>query len=489
MKARNMKRRRHAKMIRGAFIGLIILLIITAVVFTAFWIKGLVGKAHADDIPIPVNVVIDGLDCSELSSQEAAQKLNEKHPWSMTVKYKEETYPLDNQLQSAIADTVDKAYAEADAARANAFLKRSLKEKLFQKEEDIVVEPIVLSYDIEFPDISSYASTMADTLSSKWGTPATHCDITEYDEEKDSFSFSEGHDGLSIDAEKLVQDINAAMSAGNYGAVITALDQVVSPGITPSDFKIIGDYTTHTTANSDRNTNVRLAAEAVNGTIVKPGETFSFNEAVGPRTEEKGYKKAPAYADGQTVQEYGGGVCQISSTLYNAVIAAGLRTDERTGHTFEPSYVTPGQDATVSYAKPDFEFTNTSEASIGILARYADRVATVQIFGIPVLEEGITRHLESEKTGESEPPEAVFTEDPFLPFGAEVIDSKGSSGSAWKTYIVTEKDGKEIDREYLHQTHYKGHTPTGRRNTQFPWNVTLPQGDAAQAQQQAAPQQ
>ena len=121
--------------------------------------------------------------------------------------------------------------------------------------------------------------------------------------------------------------------------------------------------------------------------VIKPGHEFSFNETVGQRTEAKGYKGAAAYNNGEVVQEIGGGVCQVSTTLYNAVFKAGLKISYRRSHTFEPNYVTPGQDAAISWEQPDFRFVNTSSAPIGIRASYADRKATVSIYGLPVLEE------------------------------------------------------------------------------------------------------
>ena len=149
----------------------------------------------------------------------------------------------------------------------------------------------------------------------------------------------------------------------------------------------------------------------MNGTIVQPGEEFSFNKVVGQRTAEKGYQAAAAYSSGEVVQEIGGGVCQISSTMYRVVFKAGMEITYRRSHTFEPNYVTPGQDAAISWEQPDFKFyTNRSKGPICIRASYADQKATVSIYGIPVLEDGITWDLYSEKTGEVDPPEPTYIE-------------------------------------------------------------------------------
>ena len=101
-------------------------------------------------------------------------------------------------------------------------------------------------------------------------------------------------------------------------------------------------------------------------------------KVVGERTEAKGYQAAAAYSNGEVVQEIGGGVCQVSTTLYNAVIRSGLKTTVRRSHTYEPSYVTPGQDATVSYGGPDYKFINNSNTAIGIRASYSNQVCTRQ---------------------------------------------------------------------------------------------------------------
>ena len=177
---------------------------------------------------------------------------------------------------------------------------------------------------------------------------------------------------FAIDQDKLASDISQALNDKKFDATITATGSTVAPEISASSakekYKTISTFTTKTTANKARNTNIRLASEALNGTVVHPGEEFSFNAAVGQRTEAKGYQGAAAYNNGEVVQEIGGGVCQVSTTLYNAVYRSGLGEESitfRRSHTFEPNYITPGQDATVSWEQPDFRFKNTSSTSIG----------------------------------------------------------------------------------------------------------------------------
>ena len=142
--------------------------------------------------------------------------------------------------------------------------------------------------------------------------------IQSFDKESGKFVFAGEEAGFAIDQEKLAQDIQAALDQRRFDAEIEATGSEVQPEITEASakdlYKTISTFTTTTTANSNRNTNVRLAAEAINGTVIPPGGEFSFNETVGQRTEAKGYKSAAAYSGGEVVQETGGGVCQVSST-------------------------------------------------------------------------------------------------------------------------------------------------------------------------------
>lgn len=140
--------------------------------------------------------------------------------------------------------------------------------------------------------------------------------------------------------------------------------------------------TNYSTSATDRTTNLRLAAEKINGTVVMPGETFSYNKVVGARTIAAGYKEAPIYVQGKVVNGLGGGICQITSTLYNAAVYANLEIVERSNHQFVPSYVTASRDATVVYGAIDFKFKNNRDYPIKLVCSVSGGVASFQIFGL-----------------------------------------------------------------------------------------------------------
>ena len=140
--------------------------------------------------------------------------------------------------------------------------------------------------------------------------------------------------------------------------------------------------TNYSAQNVNRTTNLRLAANKINGTVVMPGEEFSYNKVVGERTIAAGYKEAPIYVSGRVEDGLGGGICQITTTLYNAVVYANLEITERTNHQFVPSYSKAGRDATVVYGSIDFRFKNTRNYPVKILCTVSGGVAKCEIYGL-----------------------------------------------------------------------------------------------------------
>ncbi len=145
--------------------------------------------------------------------------------------------------------------------------------------------------------------------------------------------------------------------------------------------EVVGQYQTWVSGSSDRHQNIALAARGVNNVLLWPGESFSFNDTVGPRTPERGYLPAPIFLLGAQVMDYGGGVCQVASTVYNAALNAGLRIDERHAHTRPVHYVPEGHDATVAYPYLDLRFSNTREGPLIVKSGLSGGRLWVKIMG------------------------------------------------------------------------------------------------------------
>ena len=162
---------------------------------------------------------------------------------------------------------------------------------------------------------------------------------------------------------------------------------------------------------SARRSNVKLSAAAINGYVMNPGDVFSYNGVVGQRTAANGYQPAPAYVQGETVDEIGGGICQTSSTLYLACLRSNLAITERYAHRYIPSYISAGMDATVSWGGPDYKFTNDTDYPIKIVTSYENNYVTVQIWGTNLT--GVTARITNEYLS-STPYETIYEEDPTL---------------------------------------------------------------------------
>lgn len=214
--------------------------------------------------------------------------------------------------------------------------------------------------------------------------------------------------------------------------------------------------TRYDVSDVNRTTNLRIACQKINGKVVLPGETFSYNQALGPRTAAAGYKNAKVYEAGQVVDGIGGGICQISSTLYNAILMANLETVERRNHQFVTSYLPAGRDATVVYGMTDFKFKNTRQYPVRIAASEKNGIATVSIYGIK--EENEYTFSFSTKTVASIPYTVKYIEDASLDEGTEKVKQKGANGIKTETYITKMLNGKVISTTLLSKDTYDAMT-------------------------------
>lgn len=283
--------------------------------------------------------------------------------------------------------------------------------------------------------------------------------LDAFDVGQRTFTFTDAADGYTIDRAKLAEDILAALDAGAYDRVITVKGSVVKPALTRKDleglFGRISSFTTETTKDKDRNTNIELSAAALNGRVVMPGESLSFNSCTGRRSGDKGYREAGAIAGGVLVDDTGGGVCQTSSTLFNAVIRADLTIVERHAHSWPSTYVKKGEDATVNYPSLDFVFKNEGRFPVFVVAWYENRKVTVEIYG-EMPQDGTTIDLESKVVREIKPDNAIlYTLDPSLPKGTRQKGTEKRTGYVVDTFkVYKDASGAEVRRDKLWTTTY-----------------------------------
>lgn len=224
---------------------------------------------------------------------------------------------------------------------------------------------------------------------------------------------------------------------------------------------VLGEYTTtYRTSTANRASNVETAARALNGVIVQPGAVFSFNEIVGPRDASRGFKIAPVISGGQLKPGMGGGICQVSTTLYNAVLLANMGIVMRSHHSLPIHYAPLGQDATVSYGALDFRFRNTSPAPVLLETQAGNRRLSVRILGqgpapkVTILRVGLG----------SFGPRVTTIKDPTLPVGMIKVEKKGAPGRT-VTVIRVVGDGPDAVREEISHDRYIGEAKVVRVGT------------------------
>ena len=210
--------------------------------------------------------------------------------------------------------------------------------------------------------------------------------------------------------------------------------------------------TRYQASNANRTTNLKLAVQKINGTVLLPGQEFSYNKTLGERTIAAGYKEAAVFSNGQVVNGLGGGICQISSTLYDAVVKANLQVTVRRNHQFVTSYLPAGQDATVVYGSQDFKFVNSRSYPIRLQASVSGGVATISVWGLKEdVEYDIT--IETKKVA-TIAYTTQYIQDPSLPAGKEVVQQAGSNGRKVEAYKVMRLNGQVVSTTLLSKDTY-----------------------------------
>ena len=269
--------------------------------------------------------------------------------------------------------------------------------------------------------------------------------------------------GVKLDAERFKEEINKTLLNLDDEKYILNIPVItVDPKVTTqnilTELAVNGELGRYSTSleNKEENTiyNIRLASEVINGILVKPQEIFSFNKYVGPAEKADGYKEGTIIANGVFVNGYGGGICQVSSTLYNAVLLANLPIVERYNHSVygeATKYVPLGQDAAIFYGFKDLKFKNNSDHVIVIFSKVFRDTIQVSIFGGNENKAEVEIISKDKRVIEYQ---VIREKNSKLKAGQEVVVQEGVPGYQIKTYRIVRKDGEE-KIEFLAEDTYK----------------------------------
>ena len=304
-------------------------------------------------------------------------------------------------------------------------------------------------------DESMLRETLKGTLE-KFSNPST--DATFQITKENTMTIKSEHAGLIIDSEALIMKIKGI----NIYKLVPELkvefkEQIpLITAVQLEDQKITGLLASYTTqfvpTQTARSENVRIAAKALDMAIIKPGDTLSFNQIVGERTIEGGYKDAFIIVNGEFVPGLAGGICQVSSTLYNTGLYANLSVTQRSNHDLAITYVPLGQDATVAYPDLDLKFNNNSGGYLLVRTKTSSNTITIELYGKvkPGQEVIITNTTES-----IIPPKEQRLVDETLAPGVSILKQQGQPGSIVKSVRIVKVNGKVVSSEPLKQSVYK----------------------------------
>lgn len=257
-------------------------------------------------------------------------------------------------------------------------------------------------------------------------------------------------DGIKVDSGKAYDDIIKACNSDDKRLVMLSM-MTAKPKLTTDDAskmgikeKVSSFTTTYNPGQASRVHNIRTLAGELDGIILAPGEEFSFNGAIGPRTAAKGYREAPAIVNGRLVPSLGGGVCQVATTLFNTIFFGGFEVVERHNHSFFISHYPTGRDATVSYGGPDLKFKNSYPTHLLIKTEATSSSITITFYSTS---QGFEVKYTTAGPSNFKPAGVIREDDPTLPVGTEKVFEEGYSGSEVTVNRTIYKDGKKVKED------------------------------------------
>ncbi|MDD5798160.1 MAG: VanW family protein [Clostridiaceae bacterium] len=303
--------------------------------------------------------------------------------------------------------------------------------------------------------------TYVENNCTKYDKKAQNASLTR---ENGAFNFVAGTEGLELNVDSAVRTISDYLEnswTSDNTEVLNLETQVTEPEGSAEELEnikdLLGSFTTSfSTSGSNRCKNVSSGASHINGTVLYPGEEFSAYETVSPFTEANGYAMAGSYLNGEVVDSMGGGICQVSTTLYNAVLRAELNVTERSPHSMTVHYVDLSEDAAIAGTYKDFKFVNSTEYPIYIEGyTTSDKKITFNIYGKETRDKNRTISFESQIVSET-PATTILQEDAGQGIGYKAVSSKGSSGYVAELYKIVKVNGVETDRIKVNKSTYKG---------------------------------
>ena len=466
---RQRKRRGLAAKKRAIFISAGVLgVALMAFLVVYFVMRNAVNKVAADIIWD--NIYIETVDVSGMDAKEANKALED-----LAAEYKGQTIKLVAEKSEAEVTLEELGFQikEVDklVEKAVSYGKKGSVWKRYQDIKELREKAVRLkaSYSIEQEAVEKVISEKFSTLEGA----AVNASLKR---ENGQFVITEGKAGVKVDTEASIQNMKEHFGKDwefQGAETITLVTTVDEPDVTKEQLQqvkdVLGTYSTTFKANNNRGKNIANATSRINGTVLMPGEVMSASDSMGSRNAANGYLEAGSYLNGETVESYGGGVCQVSTTLYNAVILSELEIVERSSHSMIVDYVKPSMDAAISEGVLDLKIKNNTEAPIYIEGYTNGGTLTFTVYGKEYRPASRKVAYISETLSSTDPGKKfVATADAVGTYKKAVSAHMGIKAKLWK--VVTE-NGTEVSREQFNKSSYKAspavyHVGTGTDNAE-----------------------
>ena len=404
-------------------------------------------------------VSVDGLKLNGYTMEEAEEKLlvlNSDRISAMAVHltYDGREWTISPEQMGIELDIEEKLQQAWELGREGNIFKRQKEIRKLRKEG--VQLSTIYSYDIE--KVKARLNEVKQSID----LPATDATVAFDPSKEERFTIVQERSGRAVDLDALLTEVINQLDNG-YTKTITVQPDPVSPTMFATDLekateRISRVKTDLGSSSESRIHNIKTALSYFNGMVVQPGQEVSFNQTTGPRGLEQGYQNAGVIQDDEIIDGPGGGVCQASTTLYQAVVKAGLEIVRSNKHSLPVSYVDVGTDAAVAYDYKDLVFRNNTEYPIFIEGRVSGSSVVVSVYGYP-LEEGTEIKIVTDVYEKVQPAETKITLDTdaqYVTYTDETyVKKKAREGVKVKSYRVIYKDGQEVSREKLRDDYYK----------------------------------
>jgi len=451
------KRKQTRKGNKNIFLIIIALIVVFIVVYFLFYygyMKRTVGSYVNKIYP---QVFVEGIEVGGKTKEESIKLLNEKNKEliknNIKVKVKDKEYKIDYEslnIKSNLQETVMEALDYG-------------KDLSIREGYKLIKNPKKVDFDIEYSyNINSVLDEIEKTLNKK----VKNATIVKEDGKLKVSESSSKEEINRKDFISQVEEVVKSNTENNKGDVTLKLPiSIKKPEINTEDLKrintIISSFSTNF-VDDVRATNIKVATEAASGIVLMPEEEYSFNKLVGESTKEKGYVKATVIKDNELQLELGGGICQVSTTLHNGIIRAGILPTERTHHSIPIGYVDKGMDATIYYNIVDYKFKNTLPYPIYIDGIVENNKLIFNIYSYKELE-NIKYEVISEVYKEM-PQKIEYKKDITLDEGEEIVENPGSKGYKVKVYRKTLENKKVVKEEVIYDDIYEPVNKIIRRN-------------------------